>query len=336
MFKKIYEKLNLNPNDIADGLLKIPQKPKVQAKFQTFKSGSVQQADLLYLPTDNGFKYALVVVDVVSHAMDAEPLKNKETSDVLKAFKAIYKRKYLNLPSDFLQVDSGTEFKGQVKKYFNDNNVIIRVGRTGRHKQQAVVETYNGFIAKALLSKMADEEQRTRRENRKWVKFLPIVISVINEYQRKEPSIESMLGDPICYKKTGYCELLPVGTKVRVILEQPLNIADKRLTGKFRTGDRRWENETRTVDNVLLKPNQPPMYMVSGIKNASFLREELQEIKSTEQEYYIVQKILKKVSNKPVKYLVKWKNYKEPTVEPRSSLIKDVPDMVKEFEANNK
>lgn len=337
MFKKIYEKLDLNPKNIADGLLKVPLKPKVEAKFQNFKQGSVQQADLLYLPTDNGNKYALVVVDVVSHAMDAQPLKTKTADEVMKAFQAIYKRQYLKMPEDFLQVDSGSEFKADLAKYFKQNNVIVRVGRAGRHKQQAVVETYNGFLAKVLLSKMADEEQKTRRENRKWVSFLPDVVSVINEYQRKEPKLEDMMGEPICYKKDkGICELLPIGTKVRIILEAPLDLTEKKLTGKFRRGDRRWENETRVIENVLLKPNQPPMYLVSGMKNASFLREELQVIKSVEQEYYIVQKILKKVGTKPVKYLVKWKGYAEPTIEPRSSLIKDVPDLVEQFELSLK
>jgi len=34
-------------------------------------------------------------------------------------------------------------------------------------------------------------------------------------------------------------------------------------------------------------------------------------------------------------YEVKWKGYKRTTWEPRTQLIKDIPDLIKEFEANH-
>ncbi len=35
-------------------------------------------------------------------------------------------------------------------------------------------------------------------------------------------------------------------------------------------------------------------------------------------------------------YEVKWKNYEEPTIEPRTALMKDTPEMVQEYEKNMK
>ena len=39
---------------------------------------AIQQADLLYLSDDTGFKYPLVVIDLGSRLMDAEALKNRD------------------------------------------------------------------------------------------------------------------------------------------------------------------------------------------------------------------------------------------------------------------
>ena len=42
-----------------------------------------------------------------------------------------------------------------------------------------------------------------------------------------------------------------------------------------------------------------------------------------------------KAGNNQTFYEVKWVGYDDTTIEPRSNLIKDVPDMVKEFENKN-
>ena len=47
--------------------------------------GYIYQADLLFLPNDEGYKYALVVVDIGSGLCDAEPLKSKKTTEVKSA-----------------------------------------------------------------------------------------------------------------------------------------------------------------------------------------------------------------------------------------------------------
>jgi hypothetical protein len=54
-----------------------------------------------------------------------------------------------------------------------------------------------------------------------------------------------------------------VGTRVRIILDHPEEIATKkRLSGKFRAGDIRWSRDIYKITAVLLRPDFPPMYNV--------------------------------------------------------------------------
>ena len=104
---------------------------------------TIQQADLLYLPDDNGFKYLLVVVDLGSRLMDAKALKNRDTIAVRNAMIKLYKRKILLLQEPLvLQVDDGFEFQGPFKTHCS-NFFKIHTNKAGRHRQKALVETRN-------------------------------------------------------------------------------------------------------------------------------------------------------------------------------------------------
>ena len=104
------------------------------------------------MPNDNGYKYLLVVVDIGSRLTDVESLKEKSASEVKKAFEKIYERDIIKIPH-VIEVDSGSEFKGEVKKYFEDNDVRIKVAKPGRHRQIGLVERRNQIIGKLLFKK---------------------------------------------------------------------------------------------------------------------------------------------------------------------------------------
>jgi hypothetical protein len=270
---------------LVQQLMKVPPKetkknmPKRHARFTA--PGYIQQADLLFLPTDpDGSKYALVVVDIATGIVDAEPLANKSQDDVLKAFQQIYKRKILTIPKALLQVDQGTEFKGNVANWFSDNNVMIRRGQAGRHRQQANVEAKNKIIARALFLDMHEKELETGETVTDWVENLPQVIKIINNHTKKtkkhkyEPFKDT---DIRCDGKS--CTLLKKGTKVRRILDEPRDPGtNTKLIGKFRATDTRWENKERKIEGVILHPDQPPMYQISGMHNVLYTREQLQII----------------------------------------------------------
>jgi hypothetical protein len=145
--KKSATNNNVTAQEMARNLMKVPKKDKgdnMPTIYNPFPN-TVHQADLLTLPTDKGFKYLLVVVDVSTHKLDAEPLKKKTNDKVLDGFIKIYSRKILKLPKR-LEVDSGSEFKGVVNQYFKNNEIAVRRGKPGRHRQQAMVERYNQII----------------------------------------------------------------------------------------------------------------------------------------------------------------------------------------------
>jgi hypothetical protein len=311
------------------------------------------QADLLFLPNDNGYRYALVVVDCNNGLTDAVPLKSKESKDVLAGFKKIYQRGPLKIPQN-LQVDSGAEFKGDVKKYFDDKHVYVRAGLPGRHRMQALAERRNQTIGTALLMRMTSQELLTGSVSNEWVDDLPVVIDAINKQVKLKPK-KKYPDVPVC--KGDSCNLLKVGTIVRVILDEPRDLVTmQRLPGKFRSGDIRFDPKPRIIKQVLLKPGQPPTYLVDGdvgpnkIRPVAYTKNQLQVVPEDEQypdtkvirgkpTTYVVEKILDKRKHKNrIEFLVKWAGYphEQNTWEPRTQLIEDVPGLVLAFERSLK
>lgn len=268
MFKKIIGSLNKKKEDVdlLHQLHKTPQaeKGKDMPTFQDFKPNFRHQADLLFLPTAKfGFKYLLVVVDDATRHFDAEPLKGKDASMVTNALKRIYKRDILQKPK-LVEVDDGTEFKGQFKKYLNSEHIIERTAETARHRQQALVESKNHIIGKVLNYIMNLKEIENKKTSTDWYrseKEFRELIKNMNDHISYKPKKGS---DNILVSKNNK-DLLIKGTKVRVLLDYPIDIAnERRQIGKFRAGDIRWSKEIHTVEWNVLEPNQPPLYKVSG------------------------------------------------------------------------
>ena len=79
------------------------------ANFQVFKPDYLEQADLLFMPTGAfGHKYILVIVDAHTKKCDAEAIKNKLSSTVMKALIKIYKRGIIK-QAKVISVDGGSD-----------------------------------------------------------------------------------------------------------------------------------------------------------------------------------------------------------------------------------
>ena len=89
----------------------------------------MHQFDLLYMPSDtlygNKYKYILGGIDAASRYKVARPLKAKQARDVAEMIANIYKVRPLMYPSTF-QCDNGREFKGEVTKLLEKQEVKIR------------------------------------------------------------------------------------------------------------------------------------------------------------------------------------------------------------------
>jgi len=325
-----------------ENLLKVPNKDNKAntPHIQVSTPHDMYQVDTLYMPKDaNGELYALVCVDLATNAVDAEPLKNRDAKTTLTAIKKMFKRKHLKKKPRVIEVDDGTEFKGDFEKEMKKMDIFIRRKKAGRSRQQASVEGMNGILGKLLNRAMMVDEMHTNETSRSWVDHLPRAINLMNKRLTHEP--KSYKNEEVrCSGKS--CEVLEEGTKVRVSLDKPKDyITDKRLHGKFRTGDIRFDPEIREITQILLEPGQPPMYLISGIPHVGYTKNQLQVVKSNEklpsqkhQKKFIVEKLIEKRKHKnKIEYLVKWKGYdsKVNTWEPQTQLKKDVPLLIKQF-----
>lgn len=327
-----------NKNNTITNLYKKVQKlpPDIQPHIKTGVKGKVYQADILYLPHDNEFKYCLVVVDTFDNSCDAEPLKTRESGEVAKALQKIFKRKYLKTPVR-IQCDAGNEFKGDVKKYCADNGITLYYSRQGRHKQTGLVEYFNKILGEMLFKTMLVNELNYEQENTSWTDDLPKIIKLFNEHLIKDKS--KIVSDETIFQKSLKSKdaIVPIGTNVRYALDNPVNANGKQTDTKFRKTDVRWSMKSLKVVAYHALPTQPIRFILEGIPDCSFGRNEIQIVKSDEylpkSNLYKVEKILskKKINNK-IHYEVKWVGYKKTTFEPRTNLIKQVPDLIKKFE----
>jgi len=343
MFKNIIEDLGIND--------KLYEKPKEikgvnQPHIRVEHPHHVIQIDLLELPNDNNYKYALVAVDLNTRKVDAEPIMNKTANTTLEGIKKIFNRGIVKQPKLRIECDSGLEFKGVFAKYMQDNNIHIRYGKSGRSKMQSMVENRNKTIGKALFMYMHSVEQVHGTQSNEWTSVLPKIINIINKHIKPHKVKET--NNIQCQGDT--CNVLEVGTKVRLKLDKPERfITGKKEHGEFRAGDQRFSPVIRTIKQILLKPDQPPMYLLDGNKDGvepvAYTKEELQIVKKNgldvepdaeklgidpnSDKQFLVKNILnkKKVNNK-ILYLVSWVGFgdKHNTWEPAKNIPKNLLD----------
>lgn len=256
-------------NKLVDNLLK-PVKNDTKPNTPTTScqltgKNQVHQIDILYLPHDNGYKYALVVVDLYSGLTEAEKLKSRTSTEVIKALTKIYSRDFLDIPMK-LEADQGSEFKLDFNGYVKNNKIVLKRGKTNRHRQQSVVERRNRMIAEKIFRRQTEQELLTGEPSTQWTEDLPIYIKIINKNLKKTKCNPlDTKWEPRC--EGDACNLLNEDTKVRAKLEYPIDPATgKRLMengGRFRATDIRWNPEIRTIEKIVLNPNQPPMYILN-------------------------------------------------------------------------
>ena len=357
---QLYKMPTTDPKDIAPQIL----------DPQDHSPNQIQQADILFMPDDDGYKYGLTVVDTGSRKTDCEPMKDKTALGTLNAIKAIYKRGILKIPELSIEVDSGAEFKKEFKQFFESKNVFVRTAQAGRSRQQGLVENRNGLIGKTLLRRMTAEELLTHEKSIEWVHYLPKLITFMNkEYYKKKIFLtaEEIMADnktvvrkPEKEKKetTAVVDgppkvsnprinqnniILEVGTEVRVQLDKPIvALTGKRAHGTFREGDIKWSMKTSEITRVQLIPNQPILYKIDGYIPL-YTRNQLQIVDSAKsnlppssvQYKHSVKEIIgKKKFGKVFKYLIWWegKTKEEASYEPVDVIAHDVPTIAEAFE----
>ena len=264
--------------------------PRPTAGGTELKPNEIHQADLLYLPHDKGYKYALTVIDVASRYKEAEPLKTKYASEVAGAFEKIYSgRGGLSWPK-LLQVDAGREFMGKTSELMKKRGVRVRVGEPGNHRAQGVVERFNRTLAEQLFPHQYAQEMISEGRSSEWVKQLPAVVKNLNntvtrlvtggEGEGMKP-VDAIKLDVVSLKPA-----LPAGSERAVGLDEKKIGSDVTVRYLYAAGEQEggthrratdpiWSMKIYNIDRAITKADQPVLYYLDGGPLRSFVREEL-------------------------------------------------------------
>ena len=149
--------------------------PRSEGKVTSPELNARWQADLVDYKTrspekNKGHRLILVVIDVFSRFLYAEPLKTKEAAEVAQAFERILRRAGA-LPKE-LSTDSGAEFKGPFSE------MLRRRGISQRYKEQinhlavvdAAIRTLKDTLKKDMTAKSSDS----------WLDSLPAAVKAYN------------------------------------------------------------------------------------------------------------------------------------------------------------
>jgi len=341
-FDKLKSQLNIN-----DTFTKTVKKEKKQTKISdvvTLIEDYNLMADLLHLPTTKeGYKYLLVIVDLATHEFDIEPLKTKESKEVLKAMKTIFKRNYVKQPKATIRTDNGTEFQGDVHKYLKDHKIFHSISMPYRHQQLSMVESLNRSLGILLNGYMNNKELETKKPYKEWTDVVDVIRKELNKIRKvKAPYTEKTIFDykdkPIDMKKP---PLYKVGELAHYKLSYPENaLGHKQPTAQFRVGDFRWSALPKKIEQIYYYSGQIPYrYRLEGMPYVSFPESELMLSKAKEAKYKVKKIVGKKTEKKKVYYLVNWKGYKKAdnTWEPKTQLIEDgLQEYITSFEKSQK
>jgi hypothetical protein len=250
-------------------------------------------------------KFLLTVIDCFSKYAWAVPIKNKQGSTVLEAFKKILKLS--NRVPLKIQCDDGTEFfNKQFEDFCNKSNIILY--STFSEIKAAIIERFN----RTLREKLA--RYFTFNDNNRYIEILDdIILSYNKSYHR------SIKQSPISVKKTDepkvfmnlYSYHKAVGPQNSIIFKfkKGESVRISKSKAVFEKGyTPNWTIEYFTIYKCL--PSMPPTYILKDLKGEElsgiFYENELQKVEIKD-DIYRIEKILdEKIKNKIKFYYIKW------------------------------
>jgi hypothetical protein len=123
-----------------------------------------------------------------------------------------------------------------------------------------MVERKNREIGTTIMKFQNEKELEKKKTVKGWVKYLPSLITAINKHVEKRKP-RKLTGEVLYTNKSK--DLIPLHTKVRHVLDYPIDVNGKRIGNTFRAGDIRWSKEPQTVEKIILEPDLPPLYQLS-------------------------------------------------------------------------
>ena len=195
-----------------------------------------------------------------------------------------------------LITDSGPEFRDKFQRFLGVKHISYKKALAGRHRQMSPVERKNQILGRILFMRMFSQELLTGQPSTEWIEDLPFFIEKMNlKYSHNPETDESLYKkfDPVKNLKQ---KLIPVGTNVRITLDEPRNYKETKLSGTFRSTDQRWYQDIYKVTGYIFDNEEDPNPISIRTPNSK-------------QEFAIKKLIDKRVQGSKSEYLVLWKGY---------------------------
>jgi hypothetical protein len=254
---------------------------------------------------NSGYNYLLTCIDLFSKMAYVRPLKTKQSSHVIEAFKDIFKQAKPNT----INTDKGTEFTAKkVRDFFDSQNIKYYVTQDPTVKA-AVVERFNRTLKDRMwryfthtntpryidkLQNFVDSYNSTYPRS---IGMKPVEVSEDNLYE----VWKNLFGDKnlTSKKPTKY----KTGDYVLVAKEK----------GTFDKGyEPGWREEIFQIKRVMR--SDPETYRIEDLKGeeitGSFYKQELQKILPDFKKEFMIERVVKKRGRgKSKEILVKWRGY---------------------------
>ena len=265
--------------------------------------------DLQKLSKDNdGVKYILFYIDVVSRKLYGEPLIDKSGASVLKATKAIFDR--VRVKPRRIQFDKGTEINNKlnnkflkdlkIKLFFTEDDAIkgSLVERSNRNMKRVIHAYLTEYNTRRYIDVLQQFIQSYNNSFHKNIGMKPNEVNKSNVIDAIYHNISIPPKRTVKFKKGDYVRLL--GTKK--VFDRGYDIL--------------WSEQIFIVKHIL--KTTPTTYTVEDLSGesikGSFYQQELQLVKYPEE--FLVEKVFKhrvRMKNKkPIReVLVRWLGYPE-------------------------
>ena len=224
------------------------------------------------------FLSRLAGIDAASRYKVTRPLRPKQAPDVAEMIADIYKVRPLKYPKIF-QCDNGNEFKGEVTKMLEKQEVKIqRVTTNYKHTHTAFVEALNRLLAERLFKVQdAKELNDPEKVSSRWVKHLYGLVDQLNDTETEmigmKPRDAIKLKEVPLVSRESYPpeEILPEDGLYQYLL-QPSEEHDDQ---QHRATDRLWSKASYRLREIAENLGNHLMYYLLDGPERAFVSEEL-------------------------------------------------------------
>jgi hypothetical protein len=279
-----------------------------------FQQGDTDLADMSNVSKENdGYKYLLIVIDVLSKKLYIEPLKTKNSEGMVNAFKLL-----LNRSPHFrsLRSDAGTEYTNQALqnlfKHKKINHFVTTNPETKANLAERVIKTIKSKIYKYF----------SQNQTHRYIDVLKdLVSSYNNTYHRsiKMPPVDAQKANEWQVWKNLYIDPLinnkgTSKTRKKLLLKPGDVVRLSHLRNIFqRDYQEKWTGEHFYITEAIMRDGIP-VYKVKDYAGdditGTFYSAELQHIKPSDTQHYKIEKILARRTEKgKPQVLIKWLNW---------------------------